>query len=364
MTLRSEVVVQALDQLAHRWRSVFFRPATNPCLRRLDGRRGCMPGHTLEHEFTAAAEPHRRELLVHCYQMMGSVQEAEDLVQETLLRAWRAYDRYDPDLASVRTWLYRIATNACLNALEGRSHRPLPSGVGERFDDPEAAFVPGFEVPWLQPIPDRLLGGAPDDPAVLVAERSGLRLAVVAALQLLPAKQRAVLILRDVLDFATAEVAVVLDMSAAAVNSALQRARATFKGPRLDAETLKEPEPAQRAVVDRYMAAFERADVEELTRMLADEVVLEMPPMWNWYLGVAAYARFMARLFDMRGRDWRTVPISANKQPAMVAYNRQSDQYQLHTLQVFSVEEGVIVRTTVYQDPEVFAIFDLPEILS
>ncbi len=322
-----------------------------------------MSGQTLEREFADAAEPHRRELLVHCYQMLGSVHEAQDLVQETMLRAWRAYDRYDPDLAAMRTWLYRIATNACLNALGGRSRRPLPSGVGERFDDPDAAFVPGFEVPWLQPIPDGLLGGGPDDPAVLAAERSGLRLAVVAALQLLAAKQRAVLILRDVLAFPAAETAVMLDMSTAAVNSALQRARATFTGPRLDAETLKEPEPAQRAVVDRYMAAFERADVNGLARMLAEEVVLEMPPMWNWYLGTAAYARFMGRVFEMRGCDWKTVPVSANRQPAMVAYNREGEQYQLHTLQVFAVEEGVIVRTTVYQDPEVFAIFDVPKFL-
>ncbi len=322
-----------------------------------------MPQRTLDGEFTARAEPHRRELLVHCYQMLGSVQDAQDLVQETMLRAWRAYDRYDPDLASMRTWLYRIATNACLNALEGRSRRPLPSGVGQRFDDPDATFVPGFEVPWLQPLPDRLLGGTPDDPGVLAAERSGLRLAVVAAMQLLPAKQRAVLIFRDVLGFAAAEVAVILDLSTAAVNSALQRARAKFAGPRLDGGTLKEPEPAQRAVVDRYMAAFERADVEELARILAEEVVLEMPPMWNWYLGAVAYARFMARVFDQRGRDWRAVPVFANRQPAMAAYNRQDDQYQLHTLQVFSVEGGVVVRTTVYQDPAVFAIFDLPKFL-
>jgi RNA polymerase sigma-70 factor (ECF subfamily) len=148
-----------------------------------DDRRSYMPQRTLDVEFTARAEPHRRELLVHCYQMLGSVQDAQDLVQETMLRAWRAYDRYEPDLASMRTWLYRIATNACLNALEGRSRRPLPSGVGQRFDDPDAAFVAGFEVPWLQPLPDRLLGDVPDDPSVLAAERSGLRL-VVAAMQL------------------------------------------------------------------------------------------------------------------------------------------------------------------------------------
>lgn len=322
-----------------------------------------VPARQMDPEFAGAAEAYRRELLVHCYQMLGSVHEAEDLVQETMLRAWRAYDRYDPGLASMRTWLYRIATNACLNALEGRTRRPLPSGVGQPFDDPDGAFVPGFEVPWLQPIPDRLLGVTPEDPAVLAAERSGLRLALVAALQLLSAKQRAALILRDVLGFSAAEVADMVDMSTAAVTSALQRARAKFAGPSLDADLLKEPEAAQRQLVDRYVAAFERADVEGITRLLAEAVVLEMPPMWNWYVGPVAYSRFMARVFDMRGRDWRTVPISANRQPAMAAYDRQGDHYQLHTLQVFTIEEGAIVRTTVYQDPEVFSIFELPKVL-
>lgn len=322
-----------------------------------------MPAREIGPDFSSATEPCRRELLVHCYRMLGSVQDAEDLVQETMLRAWRAWERYDPNVASVRTWLYRIATNACLNALEGRPRRPLPSGMGQPFDDPGAALVPGFEVPWLQPIPDRLLGRASEDPAVLAAERSGLRLAVVAALQLLSAKQRAALILRDVLGFSAAEAADVLDTSTAAVNSALQRARATFTAPRLDAELLEEPEPAQRRVVDQYMSAFERADVDGLARLLADEVVLEMPPMWNWYVGPSAYGRFMTRVYDMRGRDWRTVPSWANRQPAMVAYSRQGDQYQLHTFQVFTIERGAIVRTTVYQDPQVFALFELPEIL-
>ncbi|HZM53946.1 MAG TPA: RNA polymerase subunit sigma-70 [Acidimicrobiales bacterium] len=200
-----------------------------------------VPAQEMSHEFAAAAEPYRRELLVHCYQMLGSVHEAQDLVQETMVRAWRAYEHYDPDLASIRTWLHRIATNACLNALESRARRPLPSGVGQPFDDPDAAFVPGFEVPWLQPIPDRLLGSTPEDPAVLAAERSGLRLALVAALQLLPAKQRAALILRDVLGFSASEVAATLDVSTAAVTSALQRARSTFAGPSLDADLLKSP---------------------------------------------------------------------------------------------------------------------------
>jgi len=314
-------------------------------------------------DFSAATEPHRRELLVHCYRMLGSVPEAEDLVQETLVRAWRAWGRYDPDVASVRTWLYRIATHVCLTALEGRARRPLPSGVGQPFDDPEAAFVPGLEVPWLQPNPDRILGPAPEDPAVAAAERSGLRLAVVAALQLLSAKQRAALILRDVLGFSAAEAAAALGTSPAAVNSALQRARAAFAGPCLDAELLKEPEQAHQEVVDRYVSAFERADVQGLTRLLADEVVLEMPPMWNWYIGPVAYGRFIARVFAMRGGDWRLVPARANRQPAAAAYSREGDRYRLHTLQVFTVERDAVVRTTVFQDPQVFAAFALPQIL-
>ena len=166
--------------------------------------------------FVGAAEPHRRELFVHCYQMLGSVHDAQDLVQETMERGWRADDRDDPQLASMRTWLYRIATNACLNALQARARRPLPSGVGQPFEDPDAPFVPGFEVSWLEPFPDQLFGGPPQDPEMLAIEHNRLRLALVGALQLLSAKQRAVLILRDVLDFSAAETAEALDISIAA----------------------------------------------------------------------------------------------------------------------------------------------------
>jgi RNA polymerase sigma-70 factor (ECF subfamily) len=295
--------------------------------------------------------------------MLGSVHDAQDLVQETMMRAWRSYDRYDPGRASMRTWLHRIATNCCLNALETRARRPLPSSVGPAFEDPDAAFVPGLEVPWLQPIPDRVLGAVPEDPAELAVERNGLRLALVAALQLLPAKQRAALILRDVLGFTADEVAETLDMTTAAVNSALQRARAALADPGLDIRRIREPDRTEREVVDRYMRAFEHADVNALTRLVAEAVVLEMPPMLNWYVGSNAYRRFMIRVFDMNGSDWRTVPVSANRQPAMVAYRSDGEHYRLHTLQVFTVAGGAIVRNTVYQDPEVFAVFDLPKIL-
>lgn len=152
-------------------------------------------------------DPFRRELLAHCYRMLGSVRDAEDLLQETLLRAWRAFDRYDENRASLRTWLYRIATNACLNALDTRSRRPLLSGLVAPSDDPEAPMVPGHEVPWLQPLPDALPGAEGGDPAAVAAARGSLRLALMAALQHLPPRQRAALILCDVLDWPAADVA-------------------------------------------------------------------------------------------------------------------------------------------------------------
>jgi RNA polymerase sigma-70 factor (ECF subfamily) len=314
-------------------------------------------------EFSDAAEPHRRELLIHCYQMIGSVQEAQDVVQETMVRAWRAYGRFDPRLASMRTWLYRIATNVCLDELKARARRPLPSGVGRPFDDPDAAFVPGLDVPWLQPFPDRLLVLAAAEPEALAVERSRLRLAFVAALQLLSAKQRATLLLRDVLGFSAAESADILGLTVAAVNSSLQRARAALDRAAVDPESVPEPEIAQRQVVEGYIDAFVRGDVPGLVRMLSDEVVLEMPPMWNWYVGPGAYGRFMDRVFGARGTNWRVVPISANGQPGMAAYTSQDGGHVLHTLQVFTVQEGSIVRTTVFQDAAVFALFELPATL-
>jgi RNA polymerase sigma-70 factor (ECF subfamily) len=298
-------------------------------------------------EFAVAVEAHRHELRVHCYRMLGSVHDADDLVQETMLRAWRARDTYDAERASLRTWLYRIATNACLNAIRGRTRRPLPSDVGARFDDPEAAFVPGFEVPWLQPLPA--------DPAASAVERSRLRLALVAALQLLPPRQRAVLLLREVLDVPAADVAQVLDTTVASVNSALQRARARLAQAGVDPDAETEPAAQQRAVVDRYVAAFERGDVSGLTGLLVDDVVLEMPPMWNWYRGTEAYAGFMRRVFRLRGTDWRTTPLWANGEAGFAAYAAG----ELHSIQLLTVEAGRVSRITVYQDEAIFDLFCL-----
>jgi RNA polymerase sigma-70 factor, ECF subfamily len=309
-------------------------------------------------DFTVRTDPFRRELLAHCYRMLGSVHDAEDLLQETLLRAWRAYDQYDPSRSSLRTWLYRIATNACLTALDQRGRRPLPSGLGPPGADPDQPQIRGDEVPWLQPIPDTMLG----DPADVVFARKSLRLAFIAALQFLPARQRAVLILREVLDWPAADVAAALDMTTVAVHSALQRARARLGAAGLAEDQIDEPADSRhRAQVERYAVAFENADLAALEKLLTDDAVLEMPPLRSWYAGRAAYVRFIARVFALRGTDWRMVPLGANGQPALAAYTRAPDgEYALHTLQVFTVTEAGISRNTAFQDKDLFAAFGLP----
>jgi RNA polymerase sigma-70 factor, ECF subfamily len=313
-------------------------------------------------DFERRTNPFRRELLVHCYRMLGSVHDAEDLLQETMLRAWRARERFDAGRASLRTWLYRIATNACLSALESRSRRPLPSGMVGPSDDPEAPMIPRQEIPWLQPFPDAMLGAEREDPATALATRGSLRLAFVAAMQYLPPRQRAVLILRDVLDWSAAEVAGALDTTPAAVNSALQRARARLEEVGVDEDQIDEPsDPDRRALIDRYVTAFENADVVALERLLTDDAVLEMPPVLNWFVGREAYGRFIAHLFAMRGSDWRMVPTAANGQPAVAAYLRgRNGAYHVHTLQVFTVTESGISHNVVFQDSSLFATFRLP----
>jgi RNA polymerase sigma-70 factor, ECF subfamily len=301
----------------------------------------------------------RGELLAHCYQMLGSVQDAEDLVQETMLRAWRARDRYDPAQSSLRTWLHRIATNACVNALASRSRRPLPSGIGAPSDDPDEPLTGGHEVPWLQPFPDSRLDG---DPAAAMLASGRLRLALTAALQLLPPRQRAILILRDALALPAAEVAAVLDTSAAAVNSGLQRARARISAAGVTEDDIgAAADLRSRAVIDRYVAAFRAADIDALKRLLARDATLEMPPFPNWYAGRDDYARFILRVFALRGTDWRMLPTRANGQPAMGFYVRDAGSgYQAHTFQVFSVAGGRVCRNVAYGDPAVFDLFGLP----
>lgn len=301
--------------------------------------------------FALRIEPYRTELLAHCYRMLGSSHDAEDVVQETYLRAWRARGQYDDARSTLRTWMYRIATNACLTALKGGSRRPLPSGIVAE-SDPRGPLVRGEEVSWLQPIPDALVDGV---------DRVSLRLAFVAALHHLPPRQRAVLILRDVLDFTAAETAEIIGGTVISVNSALRRARVTVE--QANPELTSEPAVGeQRAVVERYMAAFVAADVEAIKQLLADDVLMEMPPMTNWFIGRDNYATFMQWVFDQNGTDWRVQPVAANGQPAFAAYRGVAGTFVLHTLQVFTVSPAGISRLSVFQDPEVFAAFELKSV--
>ena len=307
--------------------------------------------------FERLIEPFRTELLAYCYRMLGSVHDAEDLVQETYLRAWRAREQYDAARSSLRTWLYRIAANACLTALEGRVRRPLPAGV-VAASDPRGPLVLGEHAAWLQPLPDSLVDGR--DPAGTIVERSSLRLAFVAALQHLSARQRGALILRDVLSFSAAEAAEILGTTAVSVNSSLQRARTRVREAGVGQEGLTEPSAAeQRAWVDRYMKAFEHADVEGLKRLLAEDVLMEMPPVLNWFVGRSNYGLFMEWVFENAGTDWCLKAVAGNGQPGFAAYRRVGGGYELHTLQIFTVTAEGISRNSVFQDPEVFASFGL-----
>ncbi|MHC3474930.1 sigma-70 family RNA polymerase sigma factor [Streptomyces sp. 7R007] len=311
-------------------------------------------------EFVRLTDPYRRELLAHCYRMLGSVDEAEDLVQETYLRAWRSYDGYE-GRASLRTWLHRIATNTCLTALEGRARRPLPSGLGGPSEAPEEPLRgPATDVPWLQPLPDALV-----DPATVVAARGSLRLALVAALQNLPARQRAVLILREVLAWRAAEVAALLGTSTAAVKSSLQRARARLDEIAPDEDLVSEPEtPADREVLDRYMAAFENADMDALVDLLQDGVELEMPPNLEWYRGRKDVLAFLRARGHGRGAH-RMLPTRANGQPAVVMYVRGVDGVlRAHSVQVLTVAGGALARITAFIDPRQITRFGFPQVMS
>jgi RNA polymerase sigma-70 factor (ECF subfamily) len=315
-------------------------------------------------DFEQSTTPFRGELLAHCYRMLGSCHDAEDALQDTLVRAWRAKDQFDDGRASLRTWLYRIATNACLTAMEKRSRRPLPSGLVGPSDDPSAPLTPAPEVPWLQPFPDVQLRGT--DPAAVAMTRGSLRLALIATMQLLPARQRAILILRDVLEWPAVEVADTLGTTVAAVNSGLQRARASLAKAGLDEERLAEPDdPSQRAVVDRYAAAFESADLRALARLLTDDVLLEMPPVLDWFLGRDNYLHVIGRALAAHDNTWKMVPASANGQPALAGYVRSPDGvHRARTIQVFTIVGGRISRDVVFRDASLFRVFELPDVLA
>ena len=316
---------------------------------------------TVSEDFTSLTGQFRGELLAHCYRMLGSAEEAEDLVQETYLRAWRSFGGFE-GRSSMRTWLYRIATNACLTAIERRARRPLPSGLGGPGGDPTAPLVAAAEVPWLQPLPDALLAAARYDPAAVAASRAGIRLALVAALQYLSARQRAVLILRDVLEWPTAQVADLLGTTATAVNSMLRRARAQLAQVLPAEDEVTEPaEPGRRALLDRFAAAFENADASALADLLRADLTLEMPPVPVWFAGREAVARFFAANVLTTPGLFRMVPTMANGQPAFAAYRRGRDgAYEAHALQVLTVTATGVARLVIFLDPALFRPFGLP----
>jgi len=312
-------------------------------------------------DFVAQAEPYRRELLAHCYRMLGSLQEAEDLVQETYLRAWRSFDRFE-GRSSIRVWLYNIATMASLTALDNRSRRPLPSDLSEPTTDYRADLArrePGAL--WLEPAPDSVFGRPwLDDPAAIVASHAGIRLAFIAALQHLPPRQRAVLIFRDVLGWQAAEVADVLETTTASVNSALQRARTHIEEAGLDEDAAIEPEdPRTRDLLDRYVRAFENADVDSLIELLRHDVEFEMPPIPMWLAGREQVVAFLAERVLRRGY-WRFVPVRANGQPAAALYERRDGgPLVAHGIQVLDIQGSQVARVVSFNDEALVPAFGL-----
>lgn len=315
---------------------------------------------TVSEDFTGLTSRFRGELLAHCYRMLGSADEAEDLVQETLLRAWRSYDGFE-GRSSMRTWLYRIATNVCLTAIERRARRPLPSGLGAPTDDTEAPLEAAAEVPWLEALPDARVTVDGADPAAVTAARAGVRLAFVAALQYLSARQRAMLILRDVLQWPAAEVADLLGTTTTAVNSGLRRARTQLAEAMPSEDQLAEPTDAeQRVTLERFAAAIESADAGALAELLRADVVLEMPPFLAWFTGRDTVAAFIGSQFFTGPGDLREVPVTANGQPGFAVYKRGEDgAYHAHAIQVLTVTASGIARIVVFTDPEVFTSFGL-----
>jgi RNA polymerase sigma-70 factor, ECF subfamily len=316
--------------------------------------------------FGPLVEPFRRELQAHCYRMLGSYADAEDALQETLLRAWRALPRFE-ERSSLRSWLYRIATNACLRAIERRPKRVLPTDYAPASDPHDDPAEPVSDPIWMEPYPDTELGleglAGPD---ARYEQREAVELAFIAALQHLPTRQRAVLILRDVLGFSARETAHVLETTPVSVDSALQRAHKTVDE-RLPSHSQQETlrligDDELSQLVERYLAAWERNDVDAVVSMLAEDARLVMPPLPTWVGGRDQVAAFL-RAYPLSGaRRWRMVPTSANGQPAFATYtwDEQTAAFMPHSLSVLTLREGKVEEITAFMTPDPFPHFDLP----
>ncbi len=313
-----------------------------------------------QEEFPRLADPFRRELLAHCYRMVGSVHDAEDLVQETYLRAWRAYHGFE-GRSSLRTWLYRIATNVCLTALEDKQRRPLPTGLGAPSSLAGEPLVTPEEVLWLEPVPDSLIA----DPAQQAVDRETIRLAFIAALQHLPARQRAVLILRDVLRWRAAEVAEALEISTAAVNSILQRAHAQLAKVQPSSDSVPEPVAAeQQELLDRYVAAFWEKDIATIVSLLKKDAIWEMPPFAGWYQGAENIGKLIDTQCPGGVHDMKMLRTSANGQPAFGLYMRQPNgEFTPFHLQVLTIAGDRVAHVGAFFSPQLFETFGLPPFL-
>jgi RNA polymerase sigma-70 factor (TIGR02960 family) len=319
-----------------------------------------------EEAFRELTEPHRRELQVHCYRILGSIQDAEDLVQETLLAAWRGLETFE-GRSSLRAWLYRIATNLCLNALRARSRRPQSGQTVADSPAPTRLTEPI----WLEPYPDVLLEGVPDrslEPAARYEARESIELAFIVALQRLPPRQRAALVLRDVLGFHTAEVAAMLDTGEASVKGALQRARAALRAGLPGAERERAPRPnsdRERQLAGRFAEAVESGDIDEVIALLTDDALLTMPPQPLEYQGHEAIAAFLRYRAELRGAPLRVVPTRANTQPAFGCYLPDAPTAIAHPygLIVLTLEGEAIAQITWFTDTGLFRHFGLPRTL-
>lgn len=312
-------------------------------------------------QFIELADPYRKELLAHCYRMTGSVHEAEDLVQETYLRAWRGYDRFE-GRASLRTWLHRIATSTCLTALDRRTRRPLPSGLGAPAAAPEGQLRERPEVAWLEPVPDVLVADDPTDPATIAGGRESTRLAFIAALQHLPPRQRIVLLLRDVLCWKAPEAADLLGTTVTAVNSALQRARAQLAR----AAPSEDDMPVvltsqQQELLDRYVTAFEAKDIGTLVQLFTSDATWEMPPFSTWVRGANNIGVLIDHQCPAGPGDMHLVPTHANGQLAFGVYRRGADHvFHPFQLQVLSLTRDGVRHAVAFFDTTLFERFGLP----
>ncbi len=319
-------------------------------------------------DFERLAEPFRREIRLHCYRMLGSLHEAEDLVQETYLRAWRSFASFDG--GSMSAWLYKIATNACLNALESSKHqqRYLPDQLGPAVE-PSAFGAPATEIPWLEPYPDSNLEGIADatpNPEALFTARESVQLAFVAAIQQLPPRQRAALMLCDVLGWASAEAAQLLESTTASINSALQRARETLSKNYSDRRpTIQSPPTAaQQELLGRYLQAWEGHNVDNFVALLKEDAAAVMPPWLQWLAGREIIGAFFAGAWKTCG-GLHLVPTAANGQPAFAVYEFSSanEQWNAHSIQVITLEKDVIAQMTIFIEPRLFDSFGLPQTL-